>query len=380
MKIMQKDTLVASFNIATGEAVVFHNNLMPYDLVLETDSDINVRFNNLDNFNHWCASRVLSLDRMHAKAILNSCGFTQSSTDKDRCQIALKYNCLSLSDYYWVQQDDEDKNWNRINLHNNSLSKVVVDVSLTGKPLTVNNYELIAPDCSTDGVFPKAWVREENGFYLYKGDVNGSVQKEVEASKILQKLGVPVLNYDYASWDNQPAAKCKIFTSPDVSYVTAEHYSYNNDIDPLLDNNFHYMNLATFLIGNSDNHWGNWRFLYNENGIIGLSPIMDFNHAFEAEINSTSSPHQLLGRNCTQLEAAIEALKHVSINIVDLSEFKYGAYVTERIHVLQKTLQRTFNASDDLNDKVGVADSYKSVILSSSDTDTLKQRNVVKRH
>ena len=44
-------------------------------------NDIDTRINNLNNFYHWCASRVLSLDRKYAKEILNSIGVPQAVKD-----------------------------------------------------------------------------------------------------------------------------------------------------------------------------------------------------------------------------------------------------------------------------------------------------------
>ena len=72
---------------------------MPYDLYLDEEEpescDIDLRLNNLNNFYHWCASRVLSLDRKYAKEILNSIGAAQAVTDRDRADISLSYH-LSL--------------------------------------------------------------------------------------------------------------------------------------------------------------------------------------------------------------------------------------------------------------------------------------------
>ena len=80
---------------------------MPYDLYLEeggAEVDIDTRINNLDNFYHWCASRVLSLDRKYAKEILNSIGAAQAVTDRERAHISLSYHCVSLTDVFWVRK------------------------------------------------------------------------------------------------------------------------------------------------------------------------------------------------------------------------------------------------------------------------------------
>lgn len=336
MYIMSKNNVLCEYDFKSGKAVI--RGKLPYGLYLEEGDEFDIRINNHINFEHWCASRVLSLDREYAKEILNSCALTQSSTDKDRAEIALKYNCLSLQDFFWIRKENEQ--WGNINLFNNSLGNTVVDIALRGRPLTVTNTMLIAPDCSTAGVMPKAWVRREDGFYLYKGDVDGSVCKEVEASSILQMLGIPVLNYAYEEWEGERVASCKCFTSEDVGFVSAEDYVGDYSLETVISDAYYFMNLADFLVGNTDRHWGNWGFLFNEEGIQEYAPLMDFNHSFEAELNTPCLPEIIRGKQCTQFEAAIEALNHVDIVFKDLSEFKYGSYVLERIKLLEGKINR----------------------------------------
>lgn len=328
---MSKDTVLCEYDNNNGKAII--KGMLPYGLYMEEGDDFDTRFNNKSNFEHWCASRVLSLDREHAKAILNSCALSQSVTDRDRTEIALKYNCLSLQDFYWVRKSDEE--WDKINLFKNSLSNAVVDIALNGRAATIQNAMLIAPDCSTAGVAPKAWIRKNDSFYLYKGDVDDSVCKEVEASKILQKLNIPVLNYEYEYWNNARVSACKCFTSEELGCVSAEKYMMDYSLEEMITDEYYYMNLADFIIGNTDRHWGNWGFMFNERGITGYMPLMDFNHAFESDMDTPCIPETLRDKHCTQYEAAIEALKHVKMEFADLSEFKYGKYATERLEMLK---------------------------------------------
>ena len=84
--------------------IIFDEKFFPYDLYLEEDRDFDALINNMNNFYHWCASRVLSLDRKYAKEILNSIGMSQAVTDLDRAQISLSYHCVSLTDVFWVKK------------------------------------------------------------------------------------------------------------------------------------------------------------------------------------------------------------------------------------------------------------------------------------
>lgn len=105
-QIMHMEKTVAEIS-DTGEAKIINEQFMPYDLYLdeeEADFNIDTRLNNLNNFYHWCASRVLSLDRKYAKEMLNSIGAAQAVTDRDRADISLSYHCVSLTDVFWVKK------------------------------------------------------------------------------------------------------------------------------------------------------------------------------------------------------------------------------------------------------------------------------------
>ena len=68
-EIMHGERKIAEIN-TRGEVDIFDEKFFPYDLYLEEDRDFDALINNMNNFYHWCASRVLSLDRKYAKEIL----------------------------------------------------------------------------------------------------------------------------------------------------------------------------------------------------------------------------------------------------------------------------------------------------------------------
>ncbi len=188
-EIMHMEKNVAWIS-TTGAAEILCENFMPYDLYLEpgeTD-DIDVRMNNLANFYHWCASRMLTLDRQYAKAIFNSIGVSQATTDQDRARITLSYHCVSLTDVYWVREQGENITFAEVNLYDHSLNDAVVAISLKGRQMTVTNQEL-AQDISTGGCFPKAWIREQtdansfgiNGFDINSFDIAASQTRKLQS-------------------------------------------------------------------------------------------------------------------------------------------------------------------------------------------------------
>ena len=88
---MHLDRRVASVDTA-GRSRVYFRSFLPYNLFLEEERDIDTLVNNLTNFYYWCSSRVLTLDRTYAKALLNSIGMQQAVTDK-----AVSYTHLSVT-------------------------------------------------------------------------------------------------------------------------------------------------------------------------------------------------------------------------------------------------------------------------------------------
>lgn len=354
-EIMHMERVVARV-LTNGKVEILDEQFLPYDLYLEYDEedDIDILMNNLDNFYHWCASRVLSLDRKYAKELLNSIGVAQAVTDRDRANIALSYHCVSLTDVYWVRKREEKITFLELNLYDNPLNEAIVELSLKGKQMTVTNREL-APDLSTKGCFPKAWIRTKDGFKLLKDGGTDEVRRELLASKICQCFDIPQVIYREGMYDGEPVTESDIITSKEYSMVSRmafEIYAVNHDLDTLsvckeLDPITYYgMNILDYLTGNTDRHPENWGFLVDNktNEYLSLYPIMDFNQTFFSYDNLDGAGCQTVEkRGTSQREAAIEAVKQIGLRQIkemDMSEFGDWNWAAEmfkkRLEELQK--------------------------------------------
>lgn len=336
-EIMHKEKVVARIS-TNGKCEILDERFMPYDMYLDTDdeNDIDILINNINNFNHWCASRVLSLDRKYAKELLNSIGAAQSVTDLDRAKISLSYHCVSLTDVYWVREQGENSTFDELNLYDNPLNEAIVELSLKGHQMTVTNHEL-APDLSTKGCFPKAWIRVDNGFKLLKDGDENVVKKEILASEICQCFDVNQVVYHEHIYDGEVVSKSDIITSKEYSMVSKmafDIYALNHGLDTLkvckeIDPITYYgMNILDYLTGNTDRHPENWGFLIDNsnNKYISLYPIMDFNQCFLSYDHLDGANCQtVLPKRMTQREAAIEAVKQIGLRMIrkmDMSKFK----------------------------------------------------------
>ena len=328
-EIMHMEQCVAQIT-GTGHAVVFNEQFMPYDLYFDTEDsdDIDTRINNLNVFYHWCASRVLSLDRQYAKDLLNSIGVAQATTDLERAKISLSYHCVSLTDVFWVKQNKETVTFAQLNLYDNPLNEAIVELSLKGRQMTVTNHEL-APDLSTHGCYPKAWIREASGFKLLKDGSSDSVRRELLASTICQCFDIPQVIYKEYWYHDECVTQSDIITSKDYSMVSKmafDIYAANHDlnsyevcksIDPIT---YYGMNILDYLTGNTDRHAENWGFLIDNetNNYIRLYPLMDFNQCFLSYDTLDGATCQTVpwiagAPRPTQREAAIDAVKHIGL-------------------------------------------------------------------
>lgn len=360
--VMHQDRRVARI-YENGIATIYYKSFMPYNLYLENGDDTDICINNLTNFYHWCASRILTLDRKYAKEILNSIGAIQAYTDRDRAAIAISYRALSLMDVYWVRAKGDTKSYAEISLYNHSLSKAFVDVSLKGKNLTAANAELItwqdeAGDVGTPGVAPKAWIREDDVFYLLKDGDQRDVGAELLASKIVDCFDVEHVSYCETYFGDVRVSKCRIITSEQVSLVSSEFieiYCMNHDKDKMAfvlkkdAYSYYMMNIIDYLIGNTDRHWGNWGFMVDNatNKIIKIHPLMDFNKAFLSYETVDGALCQTTETQMSQRQAAIEAVRKIGLNQIgeiDLSWFDDRTRADmffERLNILKQVAAET---------------------------------------
>lgn len=321
---MHKDRRVAWVD-TSGRCKIFYPSFMPYNLYLEAEEDIDTLVNNLNNFYFWCASRVLTLDRQYAKALLNSAGLKQAITDKERAAIALTYRCLSLTDVFWVREKGDKAAFADVNLYENHLDKTFVDIALRGKQYTVQN-KYLARDLATNGCYPKAWIRNGAGFQLLKDGGNDAVDRELLASRICRCFNVNQVLYEESEFDGERVTVSENFTSKAYSIAAIEALQLkmlNQDRDikkyilRLDRKNYYMMNIVDYLVGNTDRHWGNWGVLVDNvtNRPLRLHDLMDFNQAFQSyEDMDGANCLTTFGKTMTQKEAAIEAVQQIGLN------------------------------------------------------------------
>ena len=138
---------------------------------------MNVRYEGIefdDVMHGWTESRSLSIGRTNAKKILTGFGISQSNP----YLTAKLFHFTSLTDCYWMKEEGDQAVWEDVSLFSNPLEKSVSSTALLGVPgyfkdrlqngMASVKPQIHTPELTAQGMSAKAWIREEDGIYLYK--------------------------------------------------------------------------------------------------------------------------------------------------------------------------------------------------------------------
>jgi hypothetical protein len=332
--LMCKNTEVAKTLTDPTAWAVINPRLMPRNFRpehSETELTPTQLFRNKDKFLTWCSGRVLPIDRVNAKKILNCLGLTQSQTNEHKAAIALSYRCLSVCDSYWIRFGDADiVNWEEVNLFTNSLNKAIALVALKGTSLSVQAKHGLTAEVSTIGSYPKGWFRMENDkLFLYKtyGTENDEPEREVCASKVIDCFNIyGNVKYDIKKLEGVTCSRCEIMTTPDRAMVAAADMNVwciaqgTNVVDYARANfgkQFAQMLVIDYLIANSDRHAYNWGFFQSmDTGqILGLHDLYDHNNAFDKDLLEDENYRSIVLDSDTMKQAAHRYLKASQLSL-----------------------------------------------------------------
>lgn len=122
---------------------------------------------NYDDVMHgWTENRTMNIGKTNAKKLL--AGFRMSQSNP--YMIARLFHFASLSDCYWLKAEGEELTWEQVSLFRNTLEKAVTATALLGVNHSFRSLaqKIHTPEFTAQGIAAKAWIREEDGLYLYK--------------------------------------------------------------------------------------------------------------------------------------------------------------------------------------------------------------------
>lgn len=270
--------LTADIQFISGD----NRHLLPLDMETTNQSLIK-----------WLQRRVIPKNRAFVGEILRTLGLTMNDTKGiiDVCR------GLSLTDSYWVVPSGFTGTFEEYNLFENPFSEVLSLVAYTGVSESDKAFTT-SPELTTNGALPKAWRYLKNdGIYLYKGATSGAANtgkepySEFYAYQVAKAMGLDAVEYGLENWKGILASTCRLFTSPDVSFVPVGRVMPGEGLAGCLD--FYWQlgpefydqlcSMLTFdaVVYNEDRHFGNFGLLRdNRTGdLIAPAPIFDNGNA-----------------------------------------------------------------------------------------------------
>jgi hypothetical protein len=306
--VMCANEEVLHVNMSTGDLVIDNDMLLPLGMKNRfkfyekkssyTDKDLKYikayARNNSEVITNWLANRTLLLSRKNAKKLYQAYRLEQLNDENSRAKLSIACRALSVLDNYWVKLSNDNKTtWDRINIRHNSLNEAIAQIALHGTSLSLQG-SLVSPEFTTNGVYAKAWHRDDDGsLWLYKlNDAQSTAKVEVMVSNLLDHMNVTHCHYEAREDMGEYVCACPLMTNDSLSiadgltfngYCNRLGLDTDDELIRMCHDDFYKMLVVDYLIANIDRHGQNWGIYYKADTteVIGLHPLFDHNNAFD---------------------------------------------------------------------------------------------------
>lgn len=255
-----------------------HTDKLPLDLQLTPES-----------LSKWLRHRIIPKNRANVHSLLAKCGLNLNRP----MSIINVCKALSLNDCFWVTEDGDDSNFDKVNLYDNPFSNVLAALAFTGYGSSIRSSLTSSPEFTTNGMLRKCWRRISGKIYLYKGGTDGASNagnepySEFYAAQVAQAMGIHAIPYGLSKWKGTLCSTCELFTDKERAFLPVGRLAthggfkavteYYQQLGPEYTSALGDMIVLDALICNVDRHYGNFGFLIdnNSNQIVAPAPLFD---------------------------------------------------------------------------------------------------------
>lgn len=316
--------------------------------------------NLLKQINDWFKGRGIPSWRKDLEKLLEKLNVSSPE------ELLNKSYALSLSDQYWLKEENSNVKWQDINFFTNDFEyEAYLEASLdSSSNLTTSPDKAIlrSPNNTTDGMLQKGWIIENGKRILVKGTYTSSKEEpfnEWLASQISKRLGFNYCNY-FVEWTDKTKliSKCENFVSEDEEIISAydvfksekkpnninDYEFYIQTLEkhnvPNARKNVEDMFILDYLMLNTDRHLKNFGVIRNVNTLewVRTTPIFDTGQSMECdkyldEINFSYGTGKFFTNTNKNYE---DILKVIGKDIVNIDIKRLGGLCDEYHSLLEK--------------------------------------------
>lgn len=254
--------------------------------------------------NEWFKGRGIPSWRKDLEKLLEKLNISSPE------ELLNKAYALSLSDQYWLKEENSNVEWKDINFFTNDFEyEVYLEASLdSSSSLKMDNEAILrSPNNTTDGMLQKGWIIEDGKRVLVKGTYTQNKEEpfnEWLASNISKRLGFNYCDYK-VEWSDKTGliSKCDNFINENEEIVSAydifkseKKPNHLNDYEfyihilekhkvPNARKNVADMFIVDYLMMNSDRHMKNFGIIRNVETLewVRTTPIFDTGQSMECD-------------------------------------------------------------------------------------------------
>lgn len=319
--------------------------------------------------NKWFRNRGIPSWRKDIESLLQSLNVLTTE------ELLNKAYALSLSDQYWIKEQESKVEWKDINFFQNDFKyKGYLQASLSSTSRkNTNPPELMSPNNTTDGMLQKGWIIENKKRILVKGIYQTSREEPINewlASEICKRLNFYHCEYTIDIVNNKLVSKCNDFIDENKEIITAYDVLLSEKKPNNINNYEHYiqilekhnvpnarenvkqMFILDYLIMNIDRHMKNFGVIRDVNTLkwISTTPIFDNGESMQCdkltnEINFLKGNGKFFSNTNKDYEEILKVLGDLSN--IDFS--KLDGLVEEYKKILKKYQVYTDSSEERIN-------------------------------
>lgn len=304
--LMCKDKEILTFTIYNGYITslkLINNTLKPF-----------IINNNPRSLEYWLNSRCIDLTRINARLLKKMLNIYED----EKWRIVLSNRAFSMLDYYWIKIENEDINFNDVDIRNNNDEYNLIQMLAIG-----TNSELVdklSPIINTEltdiGSLNKTWKYYDDWWLIKKMSEN-ELYSEYTSYIVSSFLGIETPKANIITIDNQKLLASEYFIKENDMFVSYKHLNTifsNKDMDVITTYQnlneiseaigFDYAKLIIFdaIVRNVDRHTENFGIIidYSTGKVKKLAPNYDFNLTLTYD-NKIHTKKDMLIDECIEL-------------------------------------------------------------------------------